>query len=501
MDGQHTDRASGPKPSRWWTEAKWQAYLAIALSFVTVVMSTAMVFLLLSTIADDFGVTLRAVGWVVIIESLVISALLLPLGGLADGIGRRRMYLWGLFIFGVGAVCTGLAPTFAILIFARIFMSLGNAMVQAVGTGMLAAAFPPEEKGLAMGAQTTAVSVGAAAGPLLGGLAIQLAGWRALFVFLAVPVAISIVVGRAVLDEDPPAAVSLGRSGSGFGMSRSRFDGVGSLLAATIVIALVVTISNPFALPWLSPFIIGGFGTAVVALVAYVRWELGHDQPVLQLRLFRLPTFRAAVIVRLLGFIGSATTGLLLPIYLVSLRGFADGLAGVVLFFVAAGSGLGAQIAGRLSDRIGPRPPSLVGLALQGAVAIPLLMADQDTSLLYLTLLVLLSGLGISLWNVPNNGAMMGSVPVQNFAAVGAFTHVTRTMGNVIGQALVAAIVVGIMANRGFDVPLSEIADTNGASQAFLAGWRTAYAVTAGLAVITLVLALGLPAKPVTAAS
>ena len=166
-------RLKGPREAY-----KWWAFLAIGLSFVTIVMATSMVFVMLSDIAEDFEVTLGAVGWVVIVESLVISALLLPMGGLADRVGRRRVYVWGLVVFGIGSVLTGIAPTFGALIAARVVMAVGNALVQSVVTGLLVGAFPPEERGRAIGGQTTAVSVGAGLGPLLGGLALEVISWE-----------------------------------------------------------------------------------------------------------------------------------------------------------------------------------------------------------------------------------------------------------------------------------------------------------------------------------
>ena len=474
----------GGSQLRWWHLPKWRAFLAISLSFVTIVASTSMVFVLLPSIASDFGVTLGAVGWVVIIEALVISALLLPVGGLADGIGRRRIYVWGLVIFGAGAVLTGFAPGFIALIGARIFMSVGNAMVQSVGTGMLAAAFPANEKGLAMGAQTTAVAVGAASGPMIGGL-------QTLFLLLSIPVALSIIAALLILEDDRPA----------LGRELPPYDGLGGALSGVAVVMLVFTISNPLGMAWVSAPILGGLLVFAVLLGAFIRQELRHPNPMLELRLFAVSAFRTAVLVRVLGFIGNTTTTLLLPVYLLSLRGFADRTAGMVIFCSAVGVAIGAQISGRLADRIGPGPPTMIGLGLQLVVVLALSFSDNDTALVLLVPVVFVSGLGLSLWNVPNNSTMMASVPPKNFAVVGAFTNVTRTMGNVLGQALAAAIVVAIMAGRGFDVPLDEVASSPGAGEAFLAGWRAAYLVTAALAVATMFIARRLPFSPVVAPS
>lgn len=465
---------------------KWRVFIPIGLSFVTLVLSSSMVFVLLNAIAEDYGVTLRAVGWVVIVESLLVGALLLPLGGVADTIGRRRVYLVGLSVFGVGSLLTGLAPSFAALIAARLVMALGAALVQAVSTGMLVAAFPPDERGKALGAQTTAVSCGAAAGPLLAGIAVRVIDWSTLFLLLSIPVAISIAAALVVLPDDRPPP----------GRPRRSFDPLGGLLSALAVVAVVVTISNPFAVGWSSPTIIGGAVLAVGSLAAFVWWELHTTSPVLELRLFAGSTFRSAVSVRFLGFLVSTPISLLLPVYLVSYRGFAESIAGAVLFVLAVGMGLSAQISGNLSDRVGPRGPSLVGLSIQLLLALVLFAFAESLPVGVVGVLAFVTGLSIGLWNVPNNAAMMGSVPVDNYAVIGAFTNVTRTLGSVVGQALAAGIVVSVMAGQGFDIPLGELADTPAAAGSFLDGWRAAYATMAVVSIVALLVAFRLPNRP-----
>jgi MFS family permease len=475
---------------------KWLAFATIGLSLVTIVMATSMVFVMLDAIAADFGITLRSVGWVVIVESLIISALLLPMGGVADRIGRRRVYVAGLSIFGVGAVLAGLAPTFVAFIAARVIMSIGNALVQSVMTAMIVWVFPPEERGRAVGGQTTAVSVGAAFGPLLAGFALQVVSWEALFVFLAVPSALAVVAALVVLPADG-ATLRAGGSAVGEEESNDRqpFDPLGGVLAAAVVVALVLTIGNPLGLEWVSLPILGGLVAVIVSLAAFVWWELKHRAPMLDVRLFGQAVFRRSVSIRFLGFVGFATTTLLLPVYLISLRGLADGVAGSIVFIVAVGMGLSAQVAGRLSDRVGPRPPSTVGLTLQIVVAIVLIAWADGIPLPALAVVVFAAGFASGLWNVPNNSTMMGEAPPDGLAVVGAFSNVTRTMGTVVGQAIATALVVGVMASQGFEIPLNEIAETPGAGAAFIDGWRAAYLAIAVASAVALAIALRYPAR------
>lgn len=457
--------------------------MAVGLAYITIVMGSAMTFIVLSAIADDFEVTLGAVGWVVIIESLLVSALLLPMGSVADLLGRRRVLLVGMTVFGVGSVLTGLAPTFTLLIVARLVMAFGNSMTQSVGTGMLVAAFPPGERGLALGAQTTAVSVGSASGPLIAGLALEAISWSTLFLLLAIPSALSVILSFVMLDHD----------GSADSADRSKLDPVGGLLSALAVVVLVVTINNPFGLSWTSFAIIVGATLAAALLAAFIRWELRAPHPMLELRLFKISAFRTAVVIRLAAFGAATTTSLLLPVFLLSVYDATEATTGLILFLFAIGTGVSAQISGRLYDRLGPRSPTVVGLAMQIVVLIVFSTWSQQTPLWVIAAVHLAGGISMGMWNVPNNSAMLGAVPPRSLGVGGAFTNVTRTMGNVLGQAMAAAVVVAVMASKGFDIPLGDIADTAGASGAFVDGWRVAFLISVGITVLMLGLATRLP--------
>jgi MFS family permease len=460
---------------------KWWAFTAIGLSFFTQVMSMSMVFVALSSIADEFGVTLRAVTWVVVAQALTISALMMPMGRLADMIGRRKVHLGGLILFGGGSVLVALAPTFGLLIGARVVMAIGNAMGQSVGTAMVISVFPPSERGNAIGSQTTAVAIGGASGPIIAGLMLQFLPWQALFWMITVPIAIAFVAGYFILDDR--------RLNQFDGSARPPFDWGGALLSAAAIVLLVITINNPLNLAWLSPALLGGGLGVVVLLALFARWELSRTAPMLELRMFRNGVFTLAVLARYFGFMGATATRFLAPIYLISLRDLDEGAAGGVLFLLSLGMAIAAQGSGRLSDRFGSRPFAVFGFAVLVGTSVSLIFVDAGTAMWIVMAILFVNGLGMGLWNVPNNAVIMGSVPSSSFGVVGALTNLTRNVGNVTGQALASAIVVAVMVSSGFDIPLSQIGSTPGAGDAFVAGWRTAYLVVTWFAVIALILA------------
>jgi len=330
------------------------------------------------------------------------------------------------------------------------------------------------------------VSVGSAAGPVLSGLLLDVVSWRLIFAFLAVPSALSVLMILALITRDAEPEMT------------RRIDLGSALLSAAAITVITITINNPFDWAWRSWPIAFGALVAVALTVAYVRWELASSDPMLDLRLFKIGTFRTAVLVRWLGFTAGTTLSLLLPILLLGVYQLSAGLAGAVIACVAIGMGASAQISGRLYDRMGPELPTFAGLGLQTVVFASLALVSLDTSSALLALAALCQGVAMGMWNVPMNSAMLGATPPESFGVGGAFTNVTRTIGNVFGQAMAAAVVVAVLRNQGFDIPLGEIENTPGADLGFIDGWRVAFGVAAGLtAAVALVAArLGWPEAP-----
>ena len=460
---------------------KWRAFGVIAISLVTMVLSMSMVFVALAAIANDFGVTLGAVSWVVIAQALTICALMMPMGRLADMIGWKRVHLIGLALFAGGAVFIAIAPTFEILIVARVVMAVGNAMGQSVGTAMVVSVFPAHERGKAVGSQTTAVAIGGVSGPILGGLILEVLPWEALFYLLIIPITIAFIGGYLVLDEKRMRREPRGQD--------TPFDWGGAIISGLAITLLVMTVNNPLGQSWASPVLWLALTAVVLMFYVFVQWELRVAQPMVDLRLFSNPMFNLAVVTRLLGFMGMSATMFMMPIFLISFRGLSEGRAGGVLFLTSFGMGLAAYAAGRLSDQYGPRRFTIMGLTVLIATVIPMALLQEVTPIGFIMFLLLANGIGAGIWNVPNNSMILGMAPASSLGVVAALTNLTRNLGNVFGQAVTAGIVVAVMTAQGFDIPLSAVRTDPSAGAAFLEGWRTAFTVVAVLCALGAALA------------
>ena len=441
-----------------------------------------MTFVALGAIADDFDISLSTVSWVVIVQSLVISALMMPMGRLGDIIGRKRIHLLGLIFFASGAALTALAPTFGILIISRVITSIGNAMGQSVGTAIVISAFPSTERGKAIGSQTTAVAIGGASGPIFGGFVLQFLPWEALFIILLIPVAIAFFAALFFLKSDSQSKTP--------DLVRSPFDGVGAFISAAAIVLLVVAINNPFGFQWISTEMMIALGLFLLLAVIFVIWELRIDVPMFQLRMFSNSNFSLAVSTRLLGFGGATAVRFIVPVFLISLLQLNEAVAGAILVLTSLGMAVGAQISGRMSDKFGPRPFAISGFVLAFITTLAMVFVGRDTSLVVLGFILLFNGLSMGLWNVTNNTVIIGSVSDSELGVIGAFTNLTRNLGNVTGQALSASVVAGVMLSSGFDVPLNEIGNDLAAGDSFLTGTRVAYLLVSGITFISLVLAI-----------
>jgi MFS family permease len=372
------------------------------------VASMGMVFIALTQIAATFNVTLRDASWVVIAQGLTISAFMMPMGRMADIIGRKKVHLIGLVLFASGSVFTALAPTFALLIAARVFTAIGNSMGQSVGTAMVLSVFPAHERGKAIGAQTTSVAVGGAMGPVIAGLVLQFLPWQALFLMLTIPIGIAFIAGYFILDEK---IVSLQRRGGG----KQAFDWVGAIVSGLMITVVVILINNPFGVAIVSPLILGGITSAVILFAFFVWWELKSDSPMLELRMFKNLVFSMAVTTRFLGFLGTTAVRFLMPIYLISLRDIQEAAAGAIIFITSLGMAAAASTSGRMGDRLGERPFTVVGFAMLVATAIAFMVFTAETPLWIVMFVLLINGLAMGLWGVPNNSTILGSVPKESF--------------------------------------------------------------------------------------
>ncbi|MDA0263589.1 MAG: MFS transporter [Chloroflexi bacterium] len=471
MSSTDLDHAGGTSLTRS-PNYKYWVFGALAIGTFASVVDHGSVNVALPTIATRFQTDLPTIQWVVITYALTISALLLPMGRLSDLIGRRKVYIAGMAVLAIGAALAGLSPNLEMLFPARVLQGVGAAMTQGTGMAIITSAFPPNEKGRAIGLIMTMVGVGAVAGPAIGGLAVDAFGWRAVF-FLTIPLE---VIGVAVTLWVMRGWADVRESG------RARFDWLGATLSAGILVALLITMTTGNKTGWFSPVILAAFAGSAAMLATFIWWELHTTAPMLDLRLFKGVTFSLGVSAAFLTFLGSSAVLFLMPFYLQNVLGYSAKTAGFVVVPGALCMAVLGSVSGVLSDRFGWRPFTVGGLA-SSATGLIILSRVTETSPLWMVVpALMLMNSGMGTFYSPNSSSVMNSVSPDKYGVVSGFLNLVRNAANVTSIAVATIIVTATMGSLGFEPSLEAVrGGSEGVGHAFTVGLRYAFLVMMGM--------------------
>ena len=453
-------------PSKW-------IVLAVAGSGVYMTtLDSGMVNVALPTLTEVFGAPVTLVQWVVLGYLLCITGLLLPMGRLADITGRKRVFLSGFVLFTLASALCAFAPNLWTLIAARVLQGVGGAMMQANSLALVTQAFPTSERGRALGLNMAVVSAGLLSGPVVGGFIIDWLGWQWVF-FVNVPIGIlATIFGLRMLRE---GEIQPGQ----------RLDVPGAALFLLLVVSLLLALNFGGQVGWTSPLALGLAALAVVVGALLWATERRAEQPMIEVALFRNQGFRAAILAAFMLFLGVSQTQLLLPFYLERVQALATSQVGLVLVVGPATVLLLAPIAGSLSDRLGSRALASIGALLTAIGLLSLAFLGVDSTVWdVLPRQMLVSG-GMAFFGSPNGSALFGSLPRARYGVGGAYQSLTRNLGQSVGQAVAAALWSAVvLANSG-----GVLAD-RAPAEALVAGFRVAFLVAAGLALLGAVISL-----------
>ncbi|HWE63269.1 MAG TPA: MFS transporter [Chloroflexota bacterium] len=464
---------------------KWVMLAIVAVGVFMATLDTSIVNISLPSIARYFGVALTgAIEWVIIAYLVVIASVLLTFGRLSDQIGRKPLWMAGLAIFTVGSALCGMAPSLLLLIAARGLQGLGAAMLFAVSPAMLTGAFPPSERGRALGLNAVVVALGTSAGPTLGGLITDQLSWRWIF-FVNVPLGIAGILATWRLLHERVEHKQV------------RFDPFGALLLGSGLAAVTLGLSFGQEWGWTSPLLIGVIAFGIVALVLMVVVERRVQDPIVDLALLRNRVFASANASLVLSFLALFAVSFLLPFYFEQLRGFSPLKSGLLLTPLPLSIAVVAPFSGSLADRIGTRWLAAGGLTLAclGLVLISMLSATSAVWDIVWRLVV--TGIGQAMFQSPNNSALMGSAPKEEQGEAAGFLATGRVIGQSCSVALAGAVFAGAGATaagqalaaaiHGHALPHGRL---TALQHTFTSGFHAAFLVCAGVAAIGVVTSL-----------
>jgi len=459
---------------------KWWTLGAMCFALFMIMLDNTVVNVALPSIQKDLGASISGLEWTINGYTLSFAVLLATGGRLGDIFGRRRMFQIGVVIFALSSATAGLAIDQTALVVSRVVQGVGAALMMPGTLSIITDAFPPEERGKAMGTWAGVSALALAVGPVLGGFLTEHVSWRAIF-YLNIPVAIGAILATTFAVRES-RDTSVGKDVD--------FAGVAALTVGLTALVLALVEGNSWG--WGSAGIIALLAASVTALVGFVAIEQRVKAPMVQFDLLSDRNFLGAVVVALIITFAMMGVFFFLALYMQNILEYSPLEAGVrflpsTLMIVAV-----APISGRLADRYGPRWLIVGGLLLLTASLLTFTQIAVDSTYLALLPGFLLLGIGIAMTMSPMTSAAMNAVPVQKAGIASGVLSMFRMVGGSLGIAVSGAIFQGSVGSS-FETA---------SPQQFVDGLSSAMAVSAGvtfLGVFVGALAIRAKGKPVSA--
>ena len=412
---------------------KWWTLGAVAFGLFMIMLDNTIVNVALPSIQRDLGIGISELEWVVNGYALTFAVLMLTGGKLADLLGRRLVFIVGLAIFSGASLACGLAPSAGFLIGARVVQGAGAALMNPATLSIITATFPPRQRGMAIGIWAGVSALALAIGPLLGGVITQHISWGWIF-FINVPVGIlAIVVARLVIQESRDTS------------AEQRLDLPGLLTSAIGLFALTYALIEANSYGWTSARILSLFAATVIGLALFVALELRQRIPMLDLSLFRNATFAGANAVMLLVALAMFGVFFYVSLYMQNVLHYSPTQAGATFLPMTLCIVFLAPIAGRMTDRLGPRWLIGAGMTLVAGSLIIFAQLDRHSNFWDIFPGLLVGGAGMAMSMAPTTATAMQAVSIDKAGVGSAVLNSMRQVGGSLGIAVMGAIVAAFV--------------------------------------------------------
>lgn len=389
----------------------------------------------LPAMGRDLDMSASALTWVASAFLLTAAVFTVPFGRIGDIHGRRRILLYGNVVFAVFSLLSAVAWSPAVMIVSRILQGIGGAMLFATGTALLTSVFPPGERGRVLGKNVTAVYLGLALGPFLGGFLTQHFGWRSVFV-------VNFLLGMVLV------AVTMWRlRGEWAEAAGESFDRAGALLYGTTLVLLMLGFSRlPHGLG------AGLLAAGLAVLIAFLVWELRARSPMLDLSLFRRNVvFAFSSLAALIHYSATFAVTFVLSLFLQSAQGRSPQGAGLILVAQPFTMALFSPLAGRLSDRIEPRLLASFGMSLTAVGVFLLSFLRPGTGSPIICAELALLGFGFAFFSSPNTNAVMGALDKRQLGVGSGILGTMRLLGQNMSMGIVMMVLALYLGGRQVD--------------------------------------------------
>ncbi len=412
---------------------KWWVLANVMIGTFMAVLDATIVDVSLAKLMAAFGIGVDKVEWVVTAYMLVFAIMLPTSGWIADHFGYKRTYFTALFLFTFGSFLCGLAWNEDMLILFRIIQATGAGLIMPTGMAIVTREFPPQQRGIALGFWAISAAASVSLGPMIGGYLIDNLSWHAIF-NVNVPVGIVGLFATWVIQRE-------------YRTDRIRsFDVVGFLSMAIFLITLLLALTDGNANwntgGWTSPFIVSCFMIAGVSLIVFLITEFTIEHPLIEMSLFKDFNFTVSNSVLFIFGFGMFGSTFLLPIYLQNSLGYTAFQAGSLFLPVGILQAIFAPAAGLLSDKINPKIPAAVGIALL-AFSLSLNGSLSLFSEHYQIMIPLyLRGIALGLIFTPLSTLALSNVPRNKVGQASGLFNIIRQLGGSFGIAFMSTMLI-----------------------------------------------------------
>jgi len=452
---------------------KWWTLGAMCFALFMIMLDNTVVNVALPSIQRDLGASISGLEWTVNGYTLSFAVLLATGGRLGDIFGRRRMFLTGVVIFALSSATAGLAVSQTDLVISRVVQGVGAALMMPATLSIITDAFPPSERGKAMGTWAGVSGLALAVGPVVGGLLTEHVSWRAIF-YLNIPVAIGAVLASLFAVRESRDR-TVGREVD--------FAGVAVLTAGLSALILALVEGNEWG--WGSTEVVALLAGSALALALFVAIELRVRVPMVEFHFFSNRNFLGAIVVAMIVSFSMLGVFFFLALYMQDVLRYSPLEAGIrflpsTLMIVGL-----APVAGRLADRFGPRWLIVAGLLVVAASLYSFSGIAVDSTYLELLPGFMLLGIGIALTMSPMTSAAMNAVPVEKAGIASGVLSMFRMVGGSLGVAVTGAIFQGSVGASFVEASPQQFVDALGFAMSVCAAVAVAGAAIGAAAIRT----------------
>ena len=442
-----------------------------AISLVTLITSldSSIVNIAAPIMANDLAVSTSMIEWVISIYLMVITSLIMFFGHLGDVIGKVKVFQLGTVIFTIGSLFAGIKLGFSALLISRGVQAIGAAMTMSNNFGITTEIFSKKKRGLALSILTTFFALGSIIGPSLGGFILNVSSWSYLF-WINVPIGIlSFLIGLITLPHKTQQS------------STERLDIIGVMIFTFLICLSFYSLMRIQTHGISNINFAVSLVTVIVLIRVFVYREKTVSSPMLNLGIFKNADFSMGVIAAMLSFIVGFTSSVMMPYYLINARHLNTSFAGILLIIIPVTLAIVGPVGGILADKYGGEKISAIGLLSLIIAQIMIISFKLTTPFWYFVVMSLLYGIGMGLFQAPNNTVIMTAVDKKFLGVAGSVNSFARNLGMELGASLATVTLYGVMSWKAgkkiSDYPVND-------NQLFMIGFKAAFVLALVAAII-----------------